>query len=130
MRTPASETALSPASERETAKRILQSVKMLAAAFPRSAWRAESDAAYTMGLMSAGIAPDEASVAVRNLVHESTELPTVADVIAEVRRLRTQATVAAFRCPECGSDLVAAFKGVVLLCWDCDWERSRRPEGE
>ena len=59
---------------------------MLAAAFPRSAWRAESDA-YTMGLMSAGIAPDEASVAVRNLVHESTELPTVADIIIEVRRL-------------------------------------------
>lgn len=103
---------------------------MLAAAFPRSAWRAESDAAYTMGLMSAGIAPDEASVAVRNLVHESTDLPTVADIIIEVRRLRTEATVAAFRCPSCGSDRIAAAQGVVLLCWDCDWERSRSPEGE
>jgi predicted RNA-binding Zn-ribbon protein involved in translation (DUF1610 family) len=54
----------------------------------------------------------------------------VADVIIEVRRLRTEATVAAFRCPSCGSDRIAAAQGVVLLCWDCDWERSRSPEGE
>ena len=64
---------------------------MLAAAFPRAAWRAESDAAYTMGLMSAGVAPDEASMAVRNLVHEFTQLPTVADVLDEVQRIRSQA---------------------------------------
>lgn len=118
--------AASPGSNRDAATRILQTVKMLAAAFPRAAWRAESDAAYTMGLMSAGVAPDEASMAVRNLVHEFTQLPTVADVLDEVQRLRSQATVAAFRCPACRSDLVAAIDGRVVLCFDCDWEAGQQ----
>ena len=95
---------------------------MLAAAFPRSAWRAESDAAYTMGLLSAGVTPDEVSTAVRNLVHNHSELPTVADVLEEVRQIRINSMVAAFRCPKCRSDLVAAVDGKVVLCFECDWE--------
>jgi len=95
---------------------------MLAAAFPRSAWRAESDAAYTMGLLSAGVTPGEVSVAVKNLVHNYSELPTVADVVDEVERIRTDTVVAALRCPKCSSDLVAAVDGRVVLCFECDWE--------
>jgi len=73
--------ARSSQSTQDEATRMLQAVRMLAAAFPRSAWRAQSDAAYTMALLSAGLTADEVNVAVRDLIRTRTELPTVADII-------------------------------------------------
>lgn len=102
---------------------------MLAAAFPRAAWRAQSDAAYTMALVSAGVAAHEVNAAVRDLVHSSDELPTVADIIAVVKRVRVAAVVAALQCPSCGSGVVAAIGGRVVLCFDCDWEPEQETAG-
>ena len=109
-------------STQDEATRMLQAVRMLAAAFPRSAWRAQSDAAYTMALLSSSLSADEVNVAVRDLIRTSTELPTVADIITMVKEMRMKATMNALRCPSCGSALVAAVGGRVVLCFDCDWE--------
>jgi len=114
--------AQSSQSKQDEATRILQAVRMLAAAFPRAAWRAQSDAAYTMALLSSSLSADEVNVAVRDLIRTSTELPTVADIITMVKEMRMKATMNALRCPSCGSALVAAVGGRVVLCFDCDWE--------
>ena len=97
-------------------------MRHLAAAFPRASWRADSDAAYTMALMNAGVTPAELGPAVADLVAEAEHLPTVAEILAVVRRRRHRAVVEALRCPACASDLVAVSESKVILCFDCDWE--------
>ena len=97
-------------------------VRHLAAAFPRASWRQDSDAAYAMALMNAGVTSDELGPAVADLVAEADNLPTVAEILAAVRRRRRADTVEALRCPACGSALIAVSESRVILCFDCDWE--------
>jgi hypothetical protein len=102
-------------------ERILKAVKLLAAAFPRAAWRQESDAAYSMALIDSGATPEEVNAAVRTLIRTEEQLPSVAtilDAIADYRRDHVQQT---WRCPACGSDKVAVIDSTPVLCFDCDW---------
>lgn len=93
----------------------------LAAAFPRAAWRQQSDAAYTMALADAGVSPDVLNRAVRHIIREHDELPAVADIIRTCLTVEHQ-NAPAWRCPECGSDIVSVIDGRVVLCHDCEWE--------
>lgn len=97
-------------------------MRLLAAAFPRAAWKAESDAAYTIALVDAGVSADEVSAAVRQLVRTEEQLPTIATIIEAVRQMRHDERAAAWRCPACGSDKVAVTDATVRLCFDCDWQ--------
>lgn len=97
-------------------------MRLLAAAFPRSAWRTESDAAYTMALLDAGTNAATVGLAVRKLIREADALPTIAELLTACRRVRAEDALAQWRCPGCGSDKVAGYAGGPAVCFDCDWE--------
>lgn len=103
---------------------------MLAAAFPRQSWRAESEAVYVMALASQDIDAVTARAAVAKLVLEETELPPVALVVRRCREMTASEALATARCPQCGSQLVAVVDGNVNLCFDCDWQAGREWESE
>ena len=110
--------------ETSEARRILKTVRFLAAAFPRAAWRDESDAVYAMALMDAGVAPDVLARAIRRVVKQSQYLPTVAELLKVCAAVKLEEDAASWRCPRCGSDKVTVFAGVVNWCAECDWEAS------
>ena len=100
--------------------KIVQAVRLLAAAFPRAAWRAESEAVYAMALAKYGVTPDVARAAVAELIRDEYELPPVAQLLAHCRSAALKG-VEDVRCPGCGSALIAVDHGCGL-CFDCDWQ--------
>jgi len=104
------------------AERILKAVRLLAAAFPRAAWRDESEAAYTMALMDAGATPEEVNAAVRYAIQNEEQLPAVATLLQFGKTLRREELVKSWRCPKCGADNVAVDRGTIALCFECDWQ--------
>ncbi len=94
---------------------------MIAAAFPRAAWRTESEAIYTMALAQAGVSADVAKRAAAALICEELELPPVALVLRRCREISAGVAIASFRCPKCGSERVAGTIGGPGVCFDCDW---------
>jgi hypothetical protein len=103
-------------------QRILKAVKLLAAAFPRAAWRPESDAAYSMALIDSGATPEEVNAAVRTLIRTEEQLPSVATILDAIAGHRRDDVQQAWRCPSCGSDKVAVLDSTPVLCFDCDWQ--------
>ena len=99
---------------------LVQAVRLLAAAFPRAAWRAESEAVYAMALAQEGIAPTTARAAIAELISEEFLLPPVAQVLAHCRAAGC-AGINEVVCPHCGSTLIAVDRGCGL-CFDCDWQ--------
>jgi uncharacterized protein YjiS (DUF1127 family) len=91
---------------------------MLAAAFPRSSWRAESDAVYASALVDAGLSTDDIAAVVRQAVATVDELPTVARLLAVWREQR-RALTELVRCPRCGSDHVIVERGEFVDCMEC-----------
>lgn len=100
----------------------MQQVRLLAAAFPRSSWRDESDAAYTLALTTAGVNAPSVGAAIASLIHEESELPTVALILRRCRELSAQRQQATWYCPECRSTRIAGTVGGTGVCFDCDWE--------
>lgn len=96
-------------------------MRLLAAAFPRQSWRAESEAVYVMALTQERVPATVARRAIADLISEEMELPPVALVL---RRCRETSAGEFFdwRCPECGSELVAGMIGGPGCCFECDWE--------
>jgi ribosomal protein S27AE len=107
--------------EQSDAQLILESVRMLAAAFPRAAWRTKSDAVYTMALCDAGLAPDIVAAAVRKVILEHTELPSIAALIGVCRAVRADEAARAWRCPACGSGAIVVAREEPVWCGSCDW---------
>ena len=99
---------------------LVQAVRLLAAAFPRAAWRAESEAVYAMALARYGVTPAVARAAISELIREQYDLPPVAQVLAYCHAASLRG-VADVHCPECDSALVAVDAGRGL-CFDCDWQ--------
>lgn len=64
---------------------------MLAAAFPRSSWTQASEAVYVMALADEGVDVDTARQAVRKLVREVDELPTIHRVLMTCRAVSDEA---------------------------------------
>ena len=95
---------------------------MLAAAFPRASWRAESEAVYVMALAQAGVTAAVARKAIARLITEEMELPPVALLLRRCREVSCERELSAWRCPECGSRLVAGTLGGPGVCFDCTWE--------
>ncbi len=95
---------------------------MLAAAFPRSAWRTKSDAVYTMALCDAGFTPDVVAAGVRTVILEQTELPSIAALIAVCRQVRADEAAKGWRCPSCGSTSVCVVDERPVWCGTCDWK--------
>ena len=94
---------------------------MLAAAFPRAAWKSESEAVYAMSLAAEGIEPAVARAAIAALVREEEHLPAIATILARCRSITADEVLADLICPACGSHVVAADHGAAL-CFDCDHE--------
>lgn len=95
---------------------------MLAAAFPRQSWRAESEAVYVMALTAAGIDDATAKAAIGKLVLEEMELPPVALVLRRCREVSAAEILSAVCCQQCGSGKIAGSIGAAAVCFDCDWE--------
>lgn len=76
---------------------------------------------YVMALAQAGVSADVAKRAIARLVAEELELPPVALVIRRCREISAGERLAALRCPECASELVAGTIGGPAVCFDCDW---------
>jgi hypothetical protein len=93
---------------------------MLAAAFPRAAWRTESEAVYAMSLASEGIMPPLARAAIAELIRDEEQLPAVAQLLRRCRAMERE-PLNDLCCPSCGSHNVAADAGAAL-CFDCDHE--------
>ena len=110
--------------EESEARRILKTVKFLAAAFPRAAWRDESDAAYAMALMDAGVAPDLLARVIGRVVKQSEYLPTVAELLKVCAAVKREEIEASWRCPRCGSKNVGVHSDVVAWCMACHWDAS------
>jgi hypothetical protein len=100
---------------------LLQSVRMLAAAFPRQSWRNESDAVYVSALVNEGVPAVVARAAVSRLVAEEMELPPVALLLKVCREVSADDTFYEWRCPVCLSTNVAGTMGGPGICFDCDW---------
>lgn len=94
----------------------------MAAAFPRAAWRTESDAAYTIALVDSGATPEEVNAAVRTLISTEKQLPCPATILETIATQRHREAREAWRCPSCGSDKVAVIDSSPVLCFDCDWQ--------
>lgn len=75
-----------------------------------------------MALAEEGITPTTARAAVRKLVRESDELPTVALLLRTARIVAADEKVRDWRCPLCDSDKVAGVVGGPCVCFDCVWE--------
>lgn len=101
---------------------LLQAIRLLAAAFPRASWRADSEAVYVMALAEEGVTPDAARSGVRKLIRESMELPPVAAVLRSCREVAAEQLIHDWRCPLCGSEKVAGIVGGPGVCFDCVWE--------
>lgn len=99
---------------------IRQAVRLLGAAFPRAAWRDESEAAYTLPLAEAGFGAARVRAAIASLIREEHELPPVARVLERCRAMAA-GDLEDVACPECGSHLIAV-DGGLFVCFDCDCE--------
>ncbi len=97
-------------------------MRLLGAAFPRASWSDDTEAVYVMAMAQVGVTPRQARAAVRKLICESHELPTVAAVLGTVRSMVAGELLAEWRCPECGSDKVAGVIDGPATCFDCDWD--------
>jgi hypothetical protein len=75
-----------------------------------------------MALAEEGIMPEVARSAIRLLIREADELPTVASLLRTCRRVHAEQTVFDWRCPLCGSEKVAGIVGGPAVCFDCVWE--------
>jgi hypothetical protein len=95
---------------------------MLAAAFPRASWRQDSEAVYVMALMQERVSPGVARSAIAQLIREEMELPPVALMLKRCRETNAREAQRDWRCPECGSHLVAGSIGGPGVCFDCVWE--------
>lgn len=100
----------------------MKAVRYLAAAFPRSAWKSDSDAVYAMTLASEGIDADTAFAAVTEFVKECDELPSAASLLRRCKAVAASTAIRDWRCPLCDSRLVAGTVGGPGVCFDCDWE--------
>lgn len=103
-------------------RELLQAVRMLAAAFPRASWTQASEAVYVMALTQEGVPASVARRAVAGLIAEEMQLPPVALVLRRCRETACGEEFYDWRCPDCGSELVAGRIGGAGLCFDCDWE--------
>ncbi len=106
--------------DRSEVEAVRRSVVLLAAAFPRSAWKADSDAAYTLALIDAGASSHEVQAAVRLAIQQFDQLPTVADLLGIVKEQRPPIF---YVCPACESQRIAVIDGEPVLCFDCDWAK-------
>ena len=95
---------------------------MLAAAFPRASWRQESEAVYVMALAQQQVTATVARRAIADLITNEMELPPVALVLARCREAAASDDFYDWRCPSCGSTLVAGSIGGPGICFDCTWE--------
>lgn len=95
---------------------------MLAAAFPRASWRTQTDAVYVSALIHEGVPAAVARQAVARLVSEEMELPPIALLLQRCREVASGDEFYDWRCPECGSRMVAGTLGGPGICFDCDWE--------
>lgn len=91
---------------------------MLAAAFPRASWRAESEAVYVMALTQARIPTDVAQRAIATLITDEAMLPPVAHVLSRCREIQdgrasTEPTQTLF-------DLYGSNRDDWAHCWRCD----------
>ena len=100
----------------------MKAIRMLSAAFPRAAWKQDSEAVYTMALGQAGVAPSIARRAIARLITEETELPPVSLILKRCRETVAADYFRDLRCPACASSLVAGTIGGLAVCFDCDWE--------
>jgi hypothetical protein len=101
-------------------RELLKAVKMLAAAFPRAAWRDESEAMYAMALAGCGVTAATARAAIKDLVLEEEQLPSIAKVLQRCRTVQS-GTLDEVACSSCGSHLWVADAGLAVCC-DCDHE--------
>lgn len=95
---------------------------MLAAAFPRAAWRQDSEAVYVMAIAHESIDPATARGAIADLIRNELDLPPVALVIRRCLEYSAKAAQREWSCPNCGSKLVAGVVNGPGLCFDCDWQ--------
>jgi len=107
-------------------RQLVQAVKMLAAAFPRAAWKVDSDAVYAMALAGEGISPAVARAAIRKLITEQMELPPVALVLRACREVEAEHLIKDWACPVCGSAMVSGIIDGPAVCFDCDWHGTLR----
>ena len=103
-------------------RELLAAVRMLAAAFPRQSWKADSEAVYVMALTQERVPGTVARRAVAQLITEEMELPPVALVLRRCRETAFGEEFFDWHCPECRSEKVAGTIGGPGLCFDCDWE--------
>lgn len=95
---------------------------MLAAAWPRASWKADSEAVYVMALTQERVPAVVARKSIASLITTEMELPPVALVIRRCREVASGEEFYDWRCPECGSEKVAGTIGGAGLCFDCEWE--------
>ena len=113
---------VAPGATTDSMRDLLKVVRYLSAAFPRSAWKSDSDAVYAMTLASEHIPSDVAFSAVTELVKECDELPAASVVLRKCRELNASQAIRDWACPVCASRLVAGTVGGPGVCFDCDWE--------
>jgi predicted RNA-binding Zn-ribbon protein involved in translation (DUF1610 family) len=75
-----------------------------------------------MALAEDGVTPTAARGAVRQLIRESEELPTVALLLRTCRSVAFKESSREWKCPNCGSDKVAGIVSGPAVCFDCEWQ--------
>lgn len=111
-----------PFASQTNPRELLDAVKMIGSAFPRSSWGRSSEAVYVMALMDEGVTPAVVRQAVRTIIREEDELPTPARVIRRCHEVASGDAFHDWHCPDCSSIRVVGTIGGPGWCPDCDWE--------